>query len=49
MELKSIKSIIITTNAAVMLYDSDDFHQIGALDMTLLKSEEREPNEVLCI
>lgn len=32
-----------------MLYDSQNFQKIGNLDITLLESEEREPNEVLTI
>jgi hypothetical protein len=32
-----------------MLYDSNSFEEIGKLDIPLLSTDEREPNEVLTI
>jgi hypothetical protein len=49
LELQTLKSFVVTTTAGILLYDSETFQQIGKLDMTLLNSDEREPNEVLTI
>jgi hypothetical protein len=39
----------VTHTTGIKIYDSANFKQIGALDITLLESKEREPNEVLTI
>ena len=49
MELTTINGFMVTTKSGVLLYDSNNFQKIGALDITLLESVEREPNEVLAI
>jgi hypothetical protein len=48
-ELQSLKSFVVTSTAGIMLYDSNSFEEIGKLDLALLSTDEREPNEVLTI
>jgi hypothetical protein len=42
-------AFVVTHTTGIKIYDSANFKQIGALDITLLESKEREPNEVLTI
>jgi hypothetical protein len=49
LELQSIGAFVVTNTSGVSIYDSQDFKLLGALDITLLESKEREPNEVLAI
>ena len=49
LELETIKGFVVTTNAGISLYDSENFQKIGALDITLLVDDHREPNEVLTV
>ena len=49
LELHTARSIVVSKTDRVFIYDSNTFKKIDELDITLLKSEEREPNEVIAI
>jgi hypothetical protein len=49
LEIVSMNLFLCSKIDSVTLYDSYTYKQIGTLDITLLKSTEREPNQVLAM
>ena len=49
LELHTARSIVVSKADRVFIYDSNTFKKIDELDINLLKSHEREPNEVIAI
>ena len=49
LEIKSMDLIMCSRKDCVYLYDSYTYKEKGKLEITLLKSIEREPNQVLAL
>ena len=49
LELHTARSLVVTKKDQVFIYDANTFKKIEKLEISLLKSEEREPNEVIAI
>jgi hypothetical protein len=49
LELKSMNVFLVTFIDKVLMYDSDTFQYCGEIPITLLKTETREPNEIIGI
>lgn len=48
-ELTKFKVFLVSKFDKVMIYDSENFRQVGQIPVTLLITETREPNEVIGI
>ena len=48
-ELISMNTFLVTQIDKVLMYDSDTFKVCGEIPITLLKTETREPNEIIGI
>lgn len=48
-EIVSNKTYLCTRQDGVYIYDTITYDEIGQLDITLLESDSREPNQVLAI
>lgn len=49
LEIPSINAFVATQVDKINIYDQDTFEKKGQLPITLLKNEEREPNQVIAI
>jgi hypothetical protein len=49
LELASLKAFLCTRKDGVFMYDTNTYSAIGKLDIELLESNEREPNQVLAL
>lgn len=48
-EFETMGTFIVAREDTACIFDSDNYKELGHLDITLLKSEEREPNEILAM
>ena len=48
-ELEHLNKFLVTKVDKVTMYDSDTYEECGQLQITLLKTETREANEIISI